>query len=607
MARIYKNAEMVIIWLGASNPKSDLAAQVVNGEIGGYLKKISFPRHMRRGRSFAEIIPEADPLDVYNWLKAFDDLCSQKYWERLWIVQEILMAWHIIIQWHTSVMSWKDLSASFDTVHLIRAYDVRIPSEDSVLAWERRNVTRSITGSNARSLSLEWRERRQREGNPTKNSGRPLLHLCTSFGGGKCENILDKVFALHGLALPCCRDAIPVDYTLSWLEICTSMLEHYTFKHAGEDYTLAVNGIQAFHQTLAIMPNGNKACETRLPSLQHTSLLNKVPPTSILKSGRGVVSAIGNIRGRISHLSRSLDATINVHTPGLPSDSRIIEPPFLTDLARDQLRYVMLTGLPESVKTGKHPHVTSELDLVISFNETPSFGMAVRDPSFPNYISGSHFWEPGLKGGPLDVESLQNTEKLLNKVFTIAQNVAAKTDARQSKLAFEENGLICFVPNDTKAGDFLCQFRKSNILVVVRQFGRRYQIVGRAVDFLASPSMHPFKVCGKRRGRGDKVMDVFDVRPCALGLFLDYPTLRLMTASSSTPDHVALTPEGLVTQPAPSQPTGEVNVPYKDPAEGLTPRPDIGYQQQPGWRAVADHISSLVTRLGKYGSSMQRP
>ena len=148
--------------------------------------------------------------------------------------------------------------------------------------------------------------------------------------------------------------------------------------------------------------------------------------------------------------------------------------------------------------------------------------------------------------------------------------------------------------------------QKSNILVVVRRFGRQYRIVGRAVDFLASPSVHPFKACGKRRGLGGDILDVFDVRPCALGFFVDHPTLQMMTASSSTPDHVALTPDSLVTQSTPPQLTEEVDVRHRDPVQGLRPRFENGYPLQPGWRAVADHVSSFVTRWGSSYSTLQQ-
>lgn len=81
MGRIYRNAKGVIAWLGASDAASDLAARVLNEELENRLK------------SGQDVTTAEDN----KGLEAIKSLCFREYWERLWIVQEVLMALDIII------------------------------------------------------------------------------------------------------------------------------------------------------------------------------------------------------------------------------------------------------------------------------------------------------------------------------------------------------------------------------------------------------------------------------------------------------------------------------------------------------------------------------
>jgi hypothetical protein len=60
---------------------------------------------------------------------------------------------------------------------------------------------------------------------------RLLVDLCKEFRYSKCEDRRDKVFGLRAFALDCCKDAVPVDYTISLAEISWILLFHTAFKH----------------------------------------------------------------------------------------------------------------------------------------------------------------------------------------------------------------------------------------------------------------------------------------------------------------------------------------------------------------------------------------
>lgn len=71
----------------------------------------------------------------------------------------------------------------------------------------------------------------------------------------------------------------------------------------------------------------------------------------------------------------------------------------------------------------------------------------------------------------------------LHQVFSHAQNTVSGGSTGGCRMALEQSGLFCFVPNDTKIRDLVCQFESSNILAILRR-GRK--VIGRAVNFLLS-------------------------------------------------------------------------------------------------------------------------
>ena len=62
----------------------------------------------------------------------------------------------------------------------------------------------------------------------------------------------------------------------------------------------------------------------------------------------------------------------------------------------------------------------------------------------------------------------------------------------------------------------------------MRKARKRYQIVGRAIEFLTSDPTEPFRVCGEPIGQW------FDVRDWRVAFDLDASTLHMMTRASST-------------------------------------------------------------------------
>ncbi|KAH9220571.1 hypothetical protein DL95DRAFT_383061, partial [Leptodontidium sp. 2 PMI_412] len=88
MGEIYSRAESVILWLGEGNSATGSAIRMLSAQsseqwiIESYYKP-----------------PDVTPWIQLQTLMAFRALCRQKYWTRLWIIQEVLLATNIELQW----------------------------------------------------------------------------------------------------------------------------------------------------------------------------------------------------------------------------------------------------------------------------------------------------------------------------------------------------------------------------------------------------------------------------------------------------------------------------------------------------------------------------
>jgi len=268
------------------------------------------------------------------------------------------MASRIQIRCGKAIMEWNDLSAFFHRLGKTRQmagqfsqgalYRSR-PSRNSHVSID--TIVRTIKKTTAERFCRDWSRMRELEFR-SRDSDRPLLELCASFGTGICQNLVDKVFGLHSLASQCCRNAVLVDYAVSWEVICARMVHHYIQQHInGDPNEFAVGTLQEFHRTLGItrkdwMPR------TKFESYFYLSDSWDMDILSSLQVIRFPLFAQvdGNIRGSISCVSSSLDIAL---------DPRLIAK-HLSDLP----------GIGHLYTKGE---VTGEVDLVTLFEQPPLY------------------------------------------------------------------------------------------------------------------------------------------------------------------------------------------------------------------------------------------
>jgi hypothetical protein len=191
MRHIYEKAQRVVIWLGVERDESNLA-----------FKFMAFISDDRRKR--ARTGKKLDGLAKYSGyeeeLEAVQKLCQRPYWERLWIIQEVVVSQEAELYCGLDHMSWDDFSRFQKCV------------EDGGI---------EMGGDDSIQNSLAFNLDRYRVYNQTDYSN--LIELLEPFSLSLCYEVRDKIYGLVGLA----RDAnnFKIDYSRSIYDIFVDVIQ----------------------------------------------------------------------------------------------------------------------------------------------------------------------------------------------------------------------------------------------------------------------------------------------------------------------------------------------------------------------------------------------
>jgi ankyrin repeat protein len=159
MAKIYAKAFEVLIWLGTEAHGSGKAMEAINSGVDS----------------------------IHQYESQVRSLFRRPYWDRLWILQEVLMGQNVLVLCGNQSFTWKGLEALF------------VPQgiEDGLWTYPVHiyNVALSLIKEKA----------------SFKGANRRLSYMLESFAGLQCEDTRDKVYGL--LSLVRSSGAIPVDYS----------------------------------------------------------------------------------------------------------------------------------------------------------------------------------------------------------------------------------------------------------------------------------------------------------------------------------------------------------------------------------------------------------
>ena len=159
MAKIYAKAFEVLIWLGTEAHGSGKAMEAINSGVDS----------------------------IHQFESQVQSLFRRPYWNRLWILQEVLMGQNVLVLCGNQSFTWKRLEALFVPQGIgdrLWTYPVQIYDVALSLIEEKAFF---------------------------KGANRRLSYMLESFAGLQCEDTRDKVYGL--LSLVRNSGAIPVDYS----------------------------------------------------------------------------------------------------------------------------------------------------------------------------------------------------------------------------------------------------------------------------------------------------------------------------------------------------------------------------------------------------------
>lgn len=185
IAEFYRNAQTVYVWLGLK------------------------PRIEIKRRPWANFIE-----GPYGW-RLPNDVARSSYWNRMWIVQELILARNPGIIYGTQVLPWV---AFFPSLYLNYLRCGACKNAAEALVARLRDLGGSAGPSNF--------ENRYRSSIPGKWS---LFRLVLEVGHHQCSDNRDKIHALLGLASD--GHKFQVDYNVSSCELFFQVLQKYRKVH----------------------------------------------------------------------------------------------------------------------------------------------------------------------------------------------------------------------------------------------------------------------------------------------------------------------------------------------------------------------------------------
>jgi hypothetical protein len=439
------------------------------------------------------------------------------YWKRLWIIQEVVLASKIVVYDGFSQVPWENIARVLDMIRT---------SAEFKFGLRASSFGKEITES-PMSLLYSFKSLKAFGEINTEDENRTILDLLKRYRHSLCLDSRDRVFGLLSIAKQCCQRALPVDYSMSGYDLAGKVVEH----SISEQKLSRLSESLLVHHLIQC-PNQNSHRYTSAGS----PLNQFVPQSDVLQCVKG------HIRGSIVVLNQSLSDMAS--KPSFRMFVSYEAPiPYILD---HQINYHFFNkGLEGSQLRGlgnmRYPPSLPTLIESSSYADTRTYGEILR--------SSQNMLGSGRSG--LDSEEESATEfvdkinKLSNRVLEQAMSSRKEvhTAPVHCKLAFEENGMICYVPIETELGDLICQFPSCDVASVVRKDERKgkYKVVGRAVHVAYGaepPHSEPFWAGlfeGERyeggfvfRGR-EYIGRDFDMAYREIDFHLNIPTIQALT------------------------------------------------------------------------------
>jgi hypothetical protein len=497
MAQIYQEATTVVVWLGAPDSSSAIAFELLSSP-----------------SKWTAFIQPSNDLEVLSrgnrQLSALHSLLSRGYWKRLWIIQEFLMAQKFVLQCGNDLCHQFRVSWLFQLLKGKPEVSEQNPKVSEV--QERLIVLRAILGSTPVRLLL----RRDMAKSVLLTMSRPgpvplepLYVLFEDYNKAQCEDPRDRILGLRSLAHDCCKEAVPVQYSLGWEGTLWNLLRHQISHHPWvpredvdwsppKSVVAKIHDIYRHSEKISHYSTNNNSAE-----LFKAALNGVARSIRYTTSEDSPVVLRGYVRGRICYIINGRVGHHWSHGWGLSLQD-------FTAMMKIQLKYIfdqrknrrLSTVVSDRlrqlfVRDSKHQFSNSfSLNWNYDFNclatgdaTSPDGGTLFNGPIS---YQGSGIWTAPQCPGTI--------EKELNWLLAAAHE--ASPNYPEMLLAIEENGLVFFASNKADIGDLVCQFPDSDIIAISGGPWRRGDVrpwpLRRAYNILTSPSGVAVDICGKQ-------------------------------------------------------------------------------------------------------------
>ena len=301
MANIYQGAEEVLVWLGVPKEHgwkgwNDLSPKHNQGR--PFRKSKRLPAF-----DLLESVPHVSSsrLDLTHWYqkhylyrnntdmtlagqwKQVADICMVPYWDRIWIIQEIVLASKLTLLYGRGMCEWSRLHTLFDILadhtksvdlsrwqHPTKRADgdifsqiVAILRSNALRLYEQRNLHHSKPASSGNTPSPSL-EPDQKESDQTP--GLSLRLLLKAFGSSLCSDPRDKVYGMLGMAQDVNEGDIHISYTSSKsiLHLFENVIQFQQRKHDPEGQSL-ISFARILQQSL-LAPRAKGAWPSTMPA-----------------------------------------------------------------------------------------------------------------------------------------------------------------------------------------------------------------------------------------------------------------------------------------------------------------------------------------------------
>ncbi|KAF7870308.1 hypothetical protein EAF04_004054 [Stromatinia cepivora] len=510
MSQIFAKADEVIVWLGKAG-RDYWGAMVLLDSLGN---------SETSAKELSRLVSEHAAVAHVKFWTELSLLCHRPYWQRLWIIQEVVLASKIKAHCSSLIFDWERLDWVFRRMNTIQETAMNLYVGTSLAGggdkgyFSLLQTLEAIRNSIPSRLSQRRQEIKERV---------PLLDLFLTHSEALCTDQRDRFFGLYSLAKDCCTKATPADYRKSFFETISMVTLHHFRRHV--DKIDVLEKYEHFRQTLArTMPESIHIVQ---------GFLNDNPDAL---EGHEVMKAVGNVRGSIVYLSPPLkDLCLTDYLQDLD---------FLdlnaTPRIEDQLRYFLHQ---RGVKGYFHDAQLHNIDDICNYGsrEKCSFSAFYLTDQASSKDENTEHQASGLLGPRHKSLPPGKRDRIVSQLLSSFNQTVheAKWKVEQShnytpvRLFLEENGMIGYVSDNAQIGDMVVQFRATSTAVVMRKEGNKDSIVGRACDFLDRRSRH-----GKTRPFVCQDQDIdengFDVPPRLICLRMKLSALRKLANGNVT-------------------------------------------------------------------------